>query len=391
MKTRRRGLAIAALALAAPPQRSAGAQPWAVRGLPAAMAWTVPDPGSAPHAEIAQIAEALFRAQGARVRLQSSGTNMGRIAPLRDRRASHAWLANELFLAVEGLDEYASPDWGPQDFRVLLGRRNAFSVVAARDSDITRPEHLRGRRLAWVRSNASVNIKVEPVLAFAGLTLADVEVVRFPSYLASLHAVIEGRADCAGALPGTPLLQELAASPRGLSWVQLDPGQAEGWAAARRTLPFVEPIRETQGAGLSDAAPAWLLGFRFPMLAVNADAPEAEVYALMRAVHEAYPMFKLASPMMPRWALHEAGAPPMDAAFHPGAVRFLRELGFWTVGAEAWQARMLQRHAALRTAWSDFLPTARQLPTEQLAAQWTARRGAALSGTAAAAATPAPR
>jgi uncharacterized protein len=381
MKTPRRSLALGLVALAAPALPRAQAQPWALRGLPGAMAWAVPDAGSTTHAEIAQIADALFRAHGVRVRLQPSGTNTGRIAPLRERRTSHAWLANELYLAVEGLDEYATAEWGPQDFRVLLGRRNAFSVVATRESGITRPEQLRGKRLAWVRSNASVNIKVEPVLAFAGLTLADVELVRFPSYLASLRAVLEGRADCAGALPGTPLLEELAASPAGLSWVQLDPANTDGWAAARRVLRFAEPMVETLGAGLSETNPAAMLGFRFPMLTVNADAPEAEVHALMRAIHEAFAMFKLASPVMPRWATHEAGAPPMDAAFHPGAVRFLRECGFWTVGAEAWQAGMLRRHAALRAAWADFLPGARQLPAEQLATQWAARRGVALAGT----------
>ncbi|MBB5688725.1 TAXI family TRAP transporter solute-binding subunit [Roseomonas alkaliterrae] len=380
MFTRRQGLALSAAIGAGALARPALAQT-PLANLPATMVWSVYDVGSAGYVEASAISDALGRAHGTRVRLQPSGTSIGRILPLKQRRASHAWLANELYFAAEGIYEYATPDWGPQDFRVLMGRRNAFSIVATRESGITKPEDLKGKRLAWVPANSSVNIKVLPVLAFAGLTLNDVQLVQFPSYVASLRALIEGRADCAGAAVNTAVLRELEASPRGISWVQLDPNNAAGWAAMRRVVSFAEPLRETVGSGVSESNPANVMGYRYPMITVNADTPEAEVYALMKAVNDSFDAYKGVNATMPRWAMREAGAPPMDAAFHPGAIRYLREAGLWTAESQSWQEGMIRRNDALRRAWGEFLPAARSrnLEGEAFAQAWNERREATLA------------
>jgi hypothetical protein len=260
-----------------------------------------------------------------------------------------------------------------------MGRKNAFSVVATKESGITKPEDLKGKRMAWVPANSSVNIKVMPVLAFAGLTLADVELVQFPSYVASLRALIEGRADCAGAAVNTSVLRELEASPRGISWVQLDPGNARGWEAMRSVVSFAEPIAETIGSGVSAANPANVMGYRYPMITVNADTPDDEVYALMKAVDDSFALYKDVNATMPRWAMALAGTPPMDAAFHPGAVKFLREKGQWTAETQTWQDGMIRRNNALRAAWAEFLPGARSQAPEAFAAAWNERRTAVLA------------
>lgn len=379
MITRRNSLALGTALGTAGLATPALAQQRPLANLPATMIWSVYDVGSAGYVEASAISDALGRAHGTRVRLQPSGTSIGRILPLKQRRASHAWLANELYFAAEGIYEYATPDWGPQDFRVLMGRKNAFSVVATKESGITKPEDLKGKRMAWVPANSSVNIKVMPVLAFAGLTLADVELVQFPSYVASLRALIEGRADCAGAAVNTSVLRELEASPRGISWVQLDPGNARGWEAMRSVVSFAEPIAETIGSGVSAANPANVMGYRYPMITVNADTPDDEVYALMKAVDDSFALYKDVNATMPRWAMAEAGTPPMDAAFHPGAVKFLREKGQWTAETQTWQDGMIRRNNALRTAWAEFLPGARSQAPEAFAAAWNERRTAVLA------------
>ncbi len=379
MITRRNTFAVGGALGAATLATPALAQQRPLANLPSTMVWSVYDVGSAGYVEASAISDALGRAHGTRVRLQPSGTSIGRILPLKQRRASHGWLANELYFAAEGLYEYATPDWGPQDFRVLMGRKNAFAVVATRESGITKPEDLRGKRMAWVPANSSVNIKVEPVLAFAGLTLNDVQLVQFPSYVASLRALIEGRADCAGAAVNTAVLRELEASPRGISWVQLDPGNARGWEAARRAVPFAEPIAETVGSGVSATAPANVLGYRYPMITVNADTSEDEVYAVMKAIHESYALYKDVNATMPRWAMSESGTPPMDAAFHPGAIRFLREHNMWSPETQRWQDATLNRNNVLRAAWAEFLPGARSQTGEAFTSAWMERRRAALA------------
>ncbi|MFN3460861.1 MAG: TAXI family TRAP transporter solute-binding subunit, partial [Oceanibaculum sp.] len=261
------GLAAAGMLGAPAIIRAASAQT-ALPNLASTMIWSTYDVGSTGYVEASAIADAFGKQFGTRVRLQPSGSAIGRVKPLTDGRVSHAWLANELFFAVEGLHEYCATDWGPQDLRTLMGRLNSFSVVASKVSGIKEPKDLKGKRFAIARANSSVNIKVEPILAFAGLTWDDLELVEFPSYGATLKGLVEGRADCAGVAPAAATLRELEASPHGIGWVALDPANKEGWARAQAAVPFVEPFQEPIGAGLSEAAPAWLMGYRYPMITV---------------------------------------------------------------------------------------------------------------------------
>lgn len=343
--------------------------------LPATMIWSTYDVGSTGYVEASAIADAMGKKYGSRVRLQPSGTSIGRVLPLKEGRASHAWLANECYFAAEGLYEFAAPDWGPQDLRTTLGRKNAFSVVATKVSGITEPKHLKGKRFAIAKANTSVNVKVEPILAFADLSWKDMDLVEFPSYVAALKALVEGRADAAGAAPAAAVLRELEASPNGISWVALDPANKAGWAKAQKAVPFVEPFQESIGAGLSKDKPVWVMGYRYPMVTVYAKTPEAEVYAITKAIAETYDLYNDANPIMPRWDVQHSGTPPMDAAFHDGAVRYLKEIKIWGTGHDAFQANTLKRQHALQSGWARTMAgPGKGAKPEDVVKMWEAER-----------------
>jgi TRAP transporter TAXI family solute receptor len=349
----------------------------ALPGLPSTMVWSTYDVGSTGYVEASAIAEAFGKQFGSRVRLQPSGSAIGRIKPLLDGRVSHAWLANELYFAMEGLYEYCAPDIGPQSLRTLLGRVNSFSIAATKVSGIRQPKDLKGKRFAIARANSSVNVKTEPILAFAGLTWKDLDLVEFPSYGATLKALVEGKADCVGVAPAAATLRELEASQYGIGWVELDPSNKEGWARVNKVVPFVEPFRESIGAGLSEAAPVWMMGYRYPMVTVPASAKEAEAYAMTKAIVETFDLYKAANPIMPRWNVQKAGTPPMDAALHDGAIRYLKEIGVWKAEHQEWQNGMLKRHAALQAAWKDLMAkdaAARSMEPAALQKVWEPRR-----------------
>jgi TRAP transporter TAXI family solute receptor len=355
-----------------------GAAGAAIPGLPDTLVWSTYDVGSTGYVEASAIADAIGKAHGTRVRLQNSGTSIGRVLPVVQKRANYGWLANELFFAVEGIYEYAVPDWGPQDLRVLMGRASSFSIAATKVSGITKPEDLKGKRIAVARANSSVMIKTEPILAFAGLTWNDVEVVEFPSYGATLAALVTGKADAAGAAPQAAKLRELEASPNGISWVQLSPENKAGWARAQKAVPFVSPFQETVGAGLSADKPAWVMGYRYPMITTLGSTDANEVYAVTKAIAETFDSYKDVSPIMQRWNPKDAGTGPMDAPFHDGAIRYLKEAGFWTADTQAWQTGAVARQAALRKAWAAF--KGGQVPSDAAAftEAWMARRAETL-------------
>src|SRR5690606_6681505 len=103
--SRRSFLISAGLLAAAGPVSAARAQTQPLQGLAGTMIWSTYDVGSTGYVEASAIADALGKRYGTRVRLQPSGTAIGRVLPLRQGRASHAWLANECYFAAEGIYE----------------------------------------------------------------------------------------------------------------------------------------------------------------------------------------------------------------------------------------------------------------------------------------------
>lgn len=344
--------------------------------LPSTMIWSTYDVGSTGYVEASAIADAFGKKFGSRIRLQPSGTAIGRVKPLLEGRVSHAWLANELFFATEGIYEYCTPEIGPQNLRTLAGRLNAFSIAVTKTSGIQKAEDLKGKRFAIAKANSSVNIKSLPILAFGGLTWDDVELVEVPSYAAAIRALIEGRADACGVAPAAAALRELEASQYGINWIPLPPDNKEGWERAKRVVPFIDPLEESIGAGLSKEKPVWMMGYRYPMITVPADSSADQAYHMLKAVAETYDLFKDAAPIMPRWNIKLAGTPPMDAAFHEGAIRYLKEIGQWSDENQAWQDGMLKRHAAMQAAWKDFIGTsaAKSADEEGLRELWDKER-----------------
>lgn len=371
----RAALAATALAMAGP---AAGEDP----ALPRQMMWSAYDLGSSGYAQAAAVSDALAGAYGTRVRIMPSGTSIGRLLPLKTERVDYGWLANEVYFATEAIHDFAAREWGPQDLRVLMGRPSSYGIAVAADSGIETIADLEGARLARVTANPSLNIKNEAILAFADLGWDDVEVVEVPGYAQSIRAVIEGRADAAGGVPGSALFRELEASPRGLRWLDIPADNEPGWARLREIASFFAPTRETKGAGLSEDDPAQLIAYRYPMITVYADAPEDEVYAMTRAMVETYDRYQNATPTMPRWRAGDAAVPPADAPFHPGAVRYLEEIGVWTEQHDAWNAARLERLRAVQDAWETASEEAfaEGIADSDWPAYWAERRAELLEG-----------
>lgn len=319
--------------------------------LPDTMMWSAYDVGSSGYTEASAVADAMIKEYGTRIRIMPSGTSIGRLLPLKTGRVQYGWLANEVYFATEAIYDFAAREWGPQDLRVLLGRPAGFGLGCAADAGIDSIADLEGRRVSRIQANPSVNIKVEAMLAFAGLTWDDVEVVDVPSYGAALRGVVEGSNDCAGGVPTAGIFRELEASSRGISWPPLPADNDDGWARLRGVAPFFAPAVETVGAGLSEANPGFLIAYRYPMITTYAETSEEQAYSLVMAMVETFEMYKDVNAVMPRWNYESAGQPPADAPFHPGAVRALKELGVWSGEHEAWNQDRLQRMTAVQAAW----------------------------------------
>ena len=319
--------------------------------LPGTMVWSAYDVGSSGYAQAASIADAFMSAYGTRIRILPSGSAIGRMLPMQTGRVGYGWLGNEAYFAAEALYEFSAREWGPQDIRMVMGAPASFGIAVAADSGIETLADLRGRRFSRITANPSINVKVDAMLAFEGLSLDDMEIIEVPSYAASIRAVVEGRSDAAGGVPPSALFRELEASPRGIRWLDLPPENTAGWERLQEVATFFEPFVETSGPGISQEAPAQLLGYRYPMITVYADHDADEIYNFARAMHAQFDAFQGGHPNNDLWAVELAGVPPIDAPFHEGAIRYLREIGVWGAEQDAWNDARVERMQAVQAAW----------------------------------------
>lgn len=340
--------------------------------LPKSMMWSAYDVGSSGYTEASAVADAMMKKYGVRIRIMPSGTSIGRLLPLKTGRVQYGWLANEVYFATEAIYDFASREWGPQDLRVLLGRPAGFGLGVAADTGVKELADLKGKRVSRIQANPSVNLKVEAILAFAGLTWDDVEVVEVPSYGAALRAVVEGKNDAAGGVPTAGIFRELEASDRGIVWPDLPPENTEGWERLRKVAPFFAPTKETVGAGLSEDNPAQLIAYKYPMITTYASTSEEEAYNFTKAMVETFDLYKDATKVMPRWDAKLSGEPPADAPFHPGAIKYLKEIGIWTAEDDEWNQKRLERLKQVQEAWDAALEEAldKQIPDKEWPAFW---------------------
>jgi len=347
--------------------------------LPDKMTWSSYDVGSAGYAEASAIADAFGKKYGTRVRIQPSGSAIGRLQPLLSGRADYAFLATETFFAAEGIHDFSTRRWGPQDLRAVAGRPASFGIFTAADANIESLEDLKGVRFAYVAGNPSVNVKCDAFLAFAGLSRDDVEAIMFPTYASTMSSLARGEADASCTTSTPSHVYELAESPRGIRWLEVPQENEEGWERIRKVAPFFQPYTETVGAGISEDNPVDILAYRYPVLTVRADMDEEAVYNYIKALDETFDMYKDATAVMDRWDLKVAGTPAIDVPFHAGAVRYLKEKGIWTEEYQAWNDARTERLNALLAAWPKAVEEGEGKSDDEFAEIWEKHRTEALS------------
>jgi hypothetical protein len=67
----------------------------------------------------------------------------------------------------------------------------------------------------------------------------------------------------------------------------------------------------------------------------------------------------------------------MDAPFHNGAIKYLKEKGVWSPAHQTWQDAISKRQGLMRQAWADMMAkdsAAKGADAAKLTELWTPRR-----------------
>jgi TRAP transporter TAXI family solute receptor len=345
--------------------------------LPDTLVWTSFDTGSLGYNQSIAVGKALQDAYGISLRVLPTSTDQSRVAPARDGRVPFALAGSDAFYAFEGVLSYAAPDWGPQALTgvVLSGATNGVALGVAANGDVNTIEDLRGKRIGWVVGSASLQSNVRAFLAFGGLTIDDVELVEQPSYGGAWQAYSAGQIDAMTAVTsGSGLIEQAAASPQGLKWIEMPFSDTEGWARLQGVNPHFSQRNAIEGVGIDEANPLECAGVPYPVLITYMAEPDL-VYNVTKAIDLQAPVYSIAQAGTSGWA---ANSQVYDwvIPYNEGAVRYYEEVGTWSAELQAHNDELVARGEVLQEAWAQMADVT--ATGDEFAAEWMEARATAL-------------
>jgi len=310
--------------------------------------------GSTGYATSMGLAEAIYKNEGIKIKVVPAGTDMSKILPLKKGMMDLSLFTGAgQYFATAGLGDFAKSDWGPQPLRLIFGCPNGAiaGMMVRADSGIKTLADLKGKRIALIPASPACKGLDAGYLAFAGLTWDDVKIVSFSSWGSAWKSVIEGSSDTAHCLITSSKAIELAASPHGIRWLPAHADDTEGWNRLHKFSPYLYPYKAVKGAGISKDNPAYVASYYYGLVSYP-DLDEEVAYKLTKGIWNGYDIYSPKHPSLKLWT--KKGALKTDrflSPYHPGSVRFFKEIGVWTEKNEKRQQALLDAEKARMNKW----------------------------------------
>jgi hypothetical protein len=235
----------------------------------------------------------------------------------------------ETMAAVAGLRAFAGkPNPNLRVLTVLFQIPISYFVPA--DSAIRSLRDLKGMRLpGGYVGQATVRYLQEALLASVRLPVEDVKQVPVVNAVQGVDAVTAGKADACMMPPGAPQVQqahvELAARG-GIRYIPID-ASPEALAILRKYLPMRPLVLQPAPHLVGVMAPTTVMSYSTYLVASD-KVPSEIAYRLVQALHESRDDLVKITPILNRFD-PKAMTEPVDAPWHPGAVKFYTEVGQW--------------------------------------------------------------
>jgi len=300
--------------------------------------------------------EAIAQKFGTKLRAIPIGTDLPRMQAVKDKQAEACGQGTDMYFAAEGLDRYAVKSWGPQPIRALwTGRQPGWVGIVRGDSGIKTVSDLKGKRLPWIPGSV-FNIGHEAMLAFGKLTWNDVKKVQVSGFGAMTRALPEGKVDVIFANVTSPVAYEMESSPYKLGYIPFPAVDKEAWKRLQSVNPILSPYKACYGAGVSDKHPVECSTCPYPVTLAYDFLDDDMAYFITKATNESYALMAQKSEMMKRfWDLQTCLSlfeNTKGFIFHPGSVRYFKEIGVWKPQWDKLQEKRIQRQKALKELWN---------------------------------------
>ena len=250
----------------------------------------------------------------------------------------NCWDAQQAWLGGYDYDQISRGEGFPVRL-VTNGSYNIASYLVAGDSDIYQAEDLYGKSMVLnVTGSAGITMQNEAFIANQQLDRSRITMVTATSITDGVDAVIEGRAAATSVSTGVARTEELD-STRGARFINWDPSP-EAVARAREYFPiWVELVQPGPGkTGVVE--PTYMMHFS-NYLVSRTDVTDDVVYAVVEALWNHFEELAEIHPGLALWTSDRFVIDDFLVPYHPGAIKFYKELGIWTDACEAQQQMLL--------------------------------------------------
>lgn len=307
--------------------------------------------------------DAIREKLGVTVRVVTGGSEPARILPLRTKEAHFSSVVGfSAFFLSHGWYDYSVEEWGPQSIRCVWAGVTTIAMVTRGDAGIKTMADLKGRRIVNVAGNVGFNIANRALLAFGGLTEADVKIIMASSSTAAWGHVIEGTGDSFNIMADAPKAYELAASRHGIYWIPTPKADMKGWTRVWDFCPFISPFVPQVGAGISKENPPDLSCQPYLVIAYS-NLPEEYAYAWTKGAWTGRDLWvdKHPSAFKFYWTYDICtDYKKLSYPYHDGTVKFFKEIGVWTPAMEKWQQMQVRLEAARLAGWGEAKKAAKE-------------------------------
>jgi TRAP transporter TAXI family solute receptor len=211
--------------------------------------------------------------------------------------------------------------------QVAIGTTYRVALHVRADSPIKTIPEVRGKRVsAGFSAQRTIARTIEALLANGGLGYNDVQQVLAPNVSSSANDFIAGKTDVLFFAMGSAPVKQAAASVGGLRVLPID-DSPEAMARMRKVLPGVEAAEVDASSkldGVTGPTKVMTLDMAF---FTHKDVPDDIVYAVAKALYENKPALVATFRPMELFEPSKMAKPVQDVPFHPGALKFYREVG----------------------------------------------------------------
>lgn len=237
---------------------------------------------------------------------------------------------DDLSMAYRGKSIYEKiTDGKGFDVRVLmLGTRIPAGQVVAGDSGIKNYQDLKGKRVVLVYgSSVALNLGARAALYGGGLSEDDVKVMKSADIVSATKMVIEKKADACYGSVGVPIFRQLASARKGARHLGIV-DTPENWKRVHSIFEGYFPMYLKPGPP-TVKEPITMVGRNFTV-AARPDFSDEMAYTFTKIIWENDKELGPKHPRLKDWVKKHFASTKASAPYHPGAIKFYKEVGAWT-------------------------------------------------------------